>query len=56
VPRDDHITQRGGTYLLDRDDSLLYSYRDPGILGFSATMADPLSFLAPYLSPSPEQP
>jgi hypothetical protein len=44
------------TYLLDRDDSLLYSYRDPGILGFSATMADPLSFLAPYLSPSPEQP
>ena len=56
VPRDDHITQRGGTYLLDRDDSLLYSYRDPGILGYSATMADPLSFLAPYLSPSPEQP
>ena len=50
VPSDEHITQRGGTYLLDGDDGLLYTYRDPGILGFSATMAHPLSFLDPYLS------
>ncbi|MCP9861255.1 MULTISPECIES: peroxiredoxin-like family protein [unclassified Cyanobium] len=49
VPRDDFLTQRGGTYLLEADDSLLYSHRDPGILGFSATMARPLSFLDPYL-------
>jgi len=56
VPSDDFITQRGGTYLLESDDSLLYSYRDPGILGFSATMAEPLRFLAPYLPPSPGQP
>jgi hypothetical protein len=50
VPSDDYLTQRGGTFLLDRDDSLLYSYRDPGLLGFSATMARPLSFLDAYLS------
>jgi len=49
VPRNDFLTQRGGTFLLEADDSLLYSYRDRGILGFSATMARPLSFLDPYL-------
>jgi hypothetical protein len=48
VPSDDYLTQRGGTFLLDRDDSLLYSYRDAGLLGFSATMARPLSFLDAY--------
>jgi len=49
VPRDDYLTQRGGTFLLDADDSLLYAHRDRGILGFSATMARPLSFLDPFL-------
>ena len=49
VPQDDFITQRGGTFLIDADDSLLYSHRDEGILGFSATMNQPLSFLDPYL-------
>lgn len=49
VPHDDLLTQRGGTFLLEVDDSLLYSYRDPGLVGFSATMARPLSFLEPYL-------
>ena len=49
VPRDDFLTQRGGTFLLEVDDSLLYSYRDRAILGFSATMNRPLSFLDPYL-------
>jgi hypothetical protein len=52
VPRDDFLTQRGGTFLLDADDALLYSHRDPGILGFSATMARPLSFLDPFLVPT----
>ncbi|TWB87971.1 alkyl-hydroperoxide reductase/thiol specific antioxidant family protein [Synechococcus sp. Ace-Pa] len=50
VPRDDFLTQRGGTFLLGVDDTLLYSHRDAGILGFSATMARPLSFLDPFLS------
>ena len=49
VPSDAHITQRGGTILLDADDTLLYSHRDRGILGFSATMERPLAFLDPYL-------
>jgi len=49
VPSDNFLTQRGGTFLLDADDTLLYSYRDRGILGFSATMARPLRFLDPYL-------
>ena len=52
VPRNDFITQRGGTFLIDADDSLLYSHRDPGILGFSATMNRPLSFLDPFLKRS----
>jgi hypothetical protein len=50
VPCDDFITQRGGTFLLDADDSLLYVHRDRGILGFSETMANPLQFLGPFLS------
>jgi len=49
VPRDDFLTQRGGTFLLEVDDSVLLQHRDRGILGFSATMARPLSFLEPYL-------
>ncbi|MCS5698107.1 AhpC/TSA family protein [Cyanobium sp. FGCU-52] len=49
VPRDDFLTQRGGTFLLDADDTVLHEHRDPGILGFSATMARPLAFLDPYL-------
>ena len=52
VPRDSFITQRGGTFLIDANDNVLYSHRDPGILGFSATMNQPLSFLEPYLQPS----
>jgi hypothetical protein len=49
VPDDAYICQRGGTVLLDRDDSVLYEHRDRGILGFSETMARPLSFLDPWL-------
>ncbi len=49
VPRDDFLTQRGGTFLLEADDTLLYRHRDRGILGFSETMARPLSFLDPFL-------
>jgi len=51
VPSDAQLSQRGGTFLLDGDDSLLYEHRDRGILGFSATMAEPLRFLEPWLPP-----
>ena len=36
-------------FLLDADDALLYVWRDPGLLGFSATMHRPLAFLDPFL-------
>ena len=49
VPRDDFLTQRGGTFLLEADDTLLVTHRDRGILGFSATMEQPLRFLEPFL-------
>jgi hypothetical protein len=55
VPHDNHLTQRGGTFLLDADNQLLYSHIDRGILGFSATMDRPLSFLEPFLSSRPIQ-
>jgi hypothetical protein len=53
VPHDNHLTQRGGTYLVNGDNKLLYSHIDRGILGFSATMNQPLSFLGPFLNSLP---
>jgi hypothetical protein len=49
VPCDDHIAQRGGTFLLDEDGSLLYERRETHLLGFADDMAAPLDFLKPYL-------
>ncbi len=49
VPDDAFLAQRGATYLLDGDDTLLYTHQDRGILGFSATMERPLAFLDPFL-------
>jgi hypothetical protein len=45
MPCDDFLAQRGGTLLLDSDDTLLYEHRDAGILGFSETMGRPLQLL-----------
>ena len=50
VPRDDYLTQRGGSFVVEADNTLAYVHRDRGILGFSATMARPLQFLEPFLS------
>ena len=50
VPVDDHIAQRGGTFLIDADGSLLYEWRETHLLGFADDMAVPLAFLDPYLS------
>lgn len=55
VPRDDFISQRGATYVLEADNQLLYAYQERGLLGYSATMARPLSFLDPYLVATPHQ-
>ncbi|KEF41121.1 MAG: hypothetical protein ER33_13200 [Cyanobium sp. CACIAM 14] len=56
VPSGGHLTQRGGTYLLDAEDRILHQHRDPGLLGFSATMARPLRFLDPHLPPPASRP
>jgi AhpC/TSA antioxidant enzyme len=45
VPDSTYLTQRGGTFLLDGDRTLIYEHRDRGILGFAANMANPLAFL-----------
>lgn len=50
VPTDDQLTQRGGTFLLEADNTLTDVHRDRGILGFSATMHRPLQFLEPLLA------
>lgn len=54
VPDAAYLTQRGGTFLFDRDGTLLYKHRDKGILGFAANMSDPLSFLSTHLGGLPE--
>ena len=53
VPCDDHIAQRGGTFLLDEDGSLLYERRETHLLGFADDMAAPLAFLEPFLNGDP---
>ncbi|MBL1176971.1 peroxiredoxin-like family protein [Pantanalinema sp. GBBB05] len=45
VPNSAYLTQRGGTFLFDRNGDLLYEHRDQGILGFATNMSDPLAFL-----------
>ncbi len=45
VPNSNYLTQRGGTFLFDRQGNLLYEYKDRGILGFAANMSNPLAFL-----------
>jgi hypothetical protein len=50
VPDAAYLTQRGGTFLFNESGELLYSHRDPGILGFAADMSYPLSFLGLELS------
>lgn len=49
VPVDDHIAQRGATYLIDAEGQLLYCHRENHLLGFADDMAQPLAFLEPYL-------
>ncbi len=43
------LTQRGGTFLIDSDCRLLYSYRPKSLLSYSPTMSRPLSFLEPWI-------
>ncbi len=45
VPNDKYLTQRGGTFLFNKEGELIYEYRDKGILGFAENMSNPLIFL-----------
>lgn len=45
VPDPSYLTQRGGTFLFDGDEKLLYEHSDRNILGFAANMSQPLSFI-----------
>ena len=45
VPDDRYITQRGGTFLFNSDQEVIYQHFDRGILGFAENMSNPLSFL-----------
>jgi AhpC/TSA antioxidant enzyme len=52
VPDSAYLTQRGATYLFDPQGKLLYSHRDPGILGFAANRSRPLDFLLEITQPT----
>ena len=54
VPSDDHLAQRGATFLVESDGTLLYERRETHLLGYAANMATPLAFLEPYLDPNDE--
>ncbi|NEQ36906.1 MAG: hypothetical protein F6K40_11700 [Okeania sp. SIO3I5] len=45
VPNAAYLTQRGATFLFDRQGNLLYKHCDRGILGFAENKSNPLSFL-----------
>jgi hypothetical protein len=45
VPDATYLTQRGATFLFEAQGTLRYEHRDSGILGFSANMSCPLTFL-----------
>ena len=49
VPVDDHIAQRGATYLIDPEGDVMYCHRETHLLGFAEDMSCPLAFLEPYL-------
>lgn len=49
VPDATYLTQRGATFLLDKDGAIVYEWRDRNILGFAENMSQPLSFLGNYV-------
>ena len=49
VASDEHLAQRGATFLIESDGALLYERRETHLLGYAADMSNPLGFLDPYL-------
>ena len=50
VPKTSFLTQRGGTFLLNENDEILYKYISKSLLGYSDKMSEPLSFLDNFLN------
>ncbi|WP_320674536.1 AhpC/TSA family protein [Prochlorococcus sp. MIT 1341] len=46
----DYLTQRGATYFLETDNSVLYSYKSKALLDFTESKGKPLSFLNRFIS------
>ena len=44
------LTQRGGTFLLNEKNEVLYKFISEGLLGYSSKMSEPLSFLDDFLN------
>ena len=44
------LTQRGGTFIIETDNKVSYSYKAQSLLSYSSTMNKPLQFLDNYLS------
>ena len=44
-----YLTQRGGTFLIDSNDQILYSHKSNGLLGFAKNMSKPLEYLEEFL-------
>ncbi len=49
IYKTDFLTQRGGTFLLDEYNKIIYSYNPSSLLGYSRNMSDPLAYLNSYL-------
>ena len=48
-PYEDLIVARGGTFILDDKNEVIYSYRPKGLLGYSSNMSFPLSCINEFI-------
>ncbi len=49
MPTNKYLTQRGATYFIDIDNTLLYKYKSQALLDYSLSKQNPLVFLEPYI-------
>ena len=41
----EYLTQRGGTFIIEKDNTISYVYKSTSLLSYSLTMNNPLEFL-----------
>ena len=44
-----YLTQRGGTYFINSDNEIIFSFKNKALLGFSETMDQPLKYLEDWI-------